>query len=193
MSALSEAEQREVLDLLRWLAAPDTGEFRKKFPSRSGVREPGEGLVDTLAGLLSNADGNIDFLATDRRAQLRYPAAIARLQRVAAGGEPGRNEDDALLAQAILAEATTDPVTPIVVNNVRAAEPAASPPPFVYRDRPVAAPEPVAPVGGSTGQIIGQAYDALEALQLSGALTETEKAPLAALIGVLQTKTGSQA
>jgi hypothetical protein len=107
MSALSDAEQREVLDLLRWLAAPGTGELRKLFPSRSGVREPGEGLIDTLAGLISNVDGNVDFLATDRRAQLRYPPARQRLQRVAAGGEPGRNPDDALLAQAILADVTS--------------------------------------------------------------------------------------
>jgi hypothetical protein len=43
----------------------------------------------------------------------------------------------------------------------------------------------------STGQIIGQAYDALQALRLADALPIEDRAPLAALIAVLQTKNGA--
>jgi predicted chitinase len=43
----------------------------------------------------------------------------------------------------------------------------------------------------STGQIIGQAYDALQALRLADALPIEDRAPLSALIAVLQTKNGA--
>lgn len=79
-------------------------ELTQRHPSRSAVREPGEGLVDTWAGMDLNTDGNVDLLATFLRAKLGHPPAIARLQRVAAGTEAGRSSDDALLAQAMLAE-----------------------------------------------------------------------------------------
>ncbi|AHY26852.1 lysin A, protease C39 domain [Mycobacterium phage ZoeJ] len=48
MGALTAAEQREMLDLLRWLAAPDTGELRKRFPHRSMYATGPE--LDTFAG-----------------------------------------------------------------------------------------------------------------------------------------------
>ena len=74
---------------------------------------------------------------------------------------------------------------------------------IVYVDREVPAPTPEPPppstalaVNGSepksAGQLIGQAYDALEALRLADALPIEQRAPLAALIAVLQTKNGSQ-
>jgi len=53
---------------------------------------------------------------------------------------------------------------------------------------PSSAPDSQAFAASSAGQILGQAYDALAALQLSGALDEAEKAPLEALISVLQQK-----
>lgn len=132
LMALSDSEQHEVLDYLRWLAAPGTGEFRKKFASRSAVREPNEGPVDTITGIGLNSDGNIDFLASYLRAQLRYPPALERLKRVADGTEPGRPGLDALLAQAMLADsakkpgavvvtAATAPAAPTVVNNTAVA------------------------------------------------------------------------
>lgn len=102
--ALNDAEQREMLNYLRWAFREGDGEFRKKFHSRSQVRNPGEGPVDSWAGIDLNSDGNIDLLATYLRAQLRTPSAIARLKRVAAGEEPDRNEEDAMVAQAMLAE-----------------------------------------------------------------------------------------
>lgn len=52
---------------------------------------------------------------------------------------------------------------------------------------------PAAPaLTGSTGQLIGRAYDALQDLRLADALPIEDRAPLAALISVLQTKNGSQ-
>jgi hypothetical protein len=45
--------------------------------------------------------------------------------------------------------------------------------------------------GGTTGQVIGRAYDALQELRLADALPIEDRAPLAALIAVLQTKNGS--
>jgi putative chitinase len=71
-------------------------------------------------------------------------------------------------------------------------------PQIVYVDRQVPAPLPApeaapAPTsGGSTGQVIGRAYDALQELRLADALPIEDRAPLAALIAVLQTKNGSE-
>ncbi|ASR85629.1 lysin A [Mycobacterium phage Amgine] len=48
MAALTAAEQREMLDLLRWLAAPNTGELRKVFGHRSMYATGPES--DTFAG-----------------------------------------------------------------------------------------------------------------------------------------------
>ncbi|AOT23770.1 lysin A [Mycobacterium phage TBond007] len=48
LSALTPDEQREVLTLLRWLAAEGTGELRKLFPHRSMYATGPEG--DTFAG-----------------------------------------------------------------------------------------------------------------------------------------------
>lgn len=202
--ALSDSEQREILGYLRWLAAPETGEFRKKFPSRSGVREPNEGLVDTFAGMELNTDGNVDFLATFQRAKLGFPPAIARLERVAAGQELNRNPDDALLAQAILAEinapkteaAYSDPPPPETLRTPESVAVSAPPTSVVTTTM---SPDPMQVLSApsvsngttlSKGQVIGQAYDALEALLTTDALNEDEKAPLRALISVLQTKIG---
>ena len=84
-------------------------ELTQLHPSRSEVREPNEGDVDTWCGMDLNTDGNVDFLATYRRAKLRHPKAIERLKRVAQGEEPGRDELDADVAKAILAEITSAP------------------------------------------------------------------------------------
>jgi putative chitinase len=164
-------------------------ELTQRLPSRSPLRHLNEGLVDTVAGFVLNVDGSQHVEIVTRLAKYGDPEALALLREVA-GASPTKYPDrqhDAQLAQAILAEATAAPVA-TVVN----ATPAAAPQ-VVY----LPAPEPVTvelgQTSNSTGQIIGQAYDALEALQLSGALTDTEKAPLAALIAVLQTKTGASA
>ncbi|AEJ95799.1 lysin A [Mycobacterium phage Adephagia] len=101
MSALTAAEQREMLDLLRWLAAPETGELRKKFPSRSQLRAVGEGLVDTWAGMDLNQDANIHLVAEYVLAGIGDPDAIARLRKLAATTDATRR-GSAALAQRIL-------------------------------------------------------------------------------------------
>lgn len=96
MSALTAAEQREMLDMLRWLAAPETGELRKKFPSRSELRAVGEGLVDTWAGMDLNQDANIHLVAEFVLATIGDPAAIERLRRLAATTAADRQGSAAL-------------------------------------------------------------------------------------------------
>lgn len=99
LMALSDAEQRELLDGIRTIKREQT----QKHPSRSALRTPGEGLVDTWAGMDLNTDGNMDLVATFVRGVLKYPPALDRLKQVAGSAEPGRNPDDALQAQAMLA------------------------------------------------------------------------------------------
>lgn len=98
LMALSDAEQRELLSAVRVIKQEQT----QRHPSRSGVREPGEGLVDTWAGMSLNTDGNVDLLATFLRGLVKHPGAIERLKRVAADADPARAAD-ALSAQAMLA------------------------------------------------------------------------------------------
>lgn len=160
-------------------------ELTKKFASRSPLRHldqtqyyPG-GLVDTMAGMVLNTDGSEHVQYVSLLASYGHPGTLALLREVA-GADPQQypdRQDDAKLAQAILAEATAAPVSFAPVDTT---PPAAPQPQVVYLPAPVS--------GGSTGQVIGQAYDALEALLVSGALTDAEKTPLNALIGVLQTK-----
>lgn len=163
--------------------------------SRSPLREPDEGPKDTWSGFGLNTDGSEHLEVCRLLAGYGHPPTIALLRRVAAMpvDKPGR-EGDCLIAQAILADVTSvgKPVETVMATS------AATPPQIVYVPTPtpeaVSAPADFPAAGsGTTGQIIGQAYDALEALQLSGALNDTEKAPLAALIAVLQTKTGASA
>jgi hypothetical protein len=95
MSAEDVARLERKIDIL-------VREQTQKHPSRSQVREPGEREVDTWAGMDLNTDGNVDLMATFLRALLKSPNAKARLERVAAGVEPGRSQDDPLIAQQML-------------------------------------------------------------------------------------------
>lgn len=104
MSALSAAEQREMLDLLRWIAAPETGELRKRFPSRSPLRHLGEGLIDTSAGVNLNDDANDHVVLVKDLAEIGEPGALALLREVA-GADPAKYPDrqaDRVLAQRII-------------------------------------------------------------------------------------------
>lgn len=180
-------------------------ELTKRFPSRSPLRHLGEGLVDTMAGFILNADGSEHVEICRLLAGYGHPPTLALLREVASA-DPVRypdRQDDAKLAQAILAEATTLVTAPSKAPPVATVAPA---PQIVYVDRPVPAPEPLAPVAlervapavvnyaapagtpTSAGQIIGAAYDALAALDLSADLPPEAKAPLDALLSVLQTK-----
>jgi hypothetical protein len=159
-----------------------------------------EGLVDTWAGLTLNVDGMTHVQYCTELAKLGHPPTLALLREVA-GADPARypdRQDDAKLAQAILADVTSKPVSAggEVISTkggyTVTAVPASTPTPtVVYRDVPVAGGVSgvAAPVsGGTEGQIIGQAYDALKALP---ALSDTGKALLTALTGVLQQEQAS--
>ncbi|MFA4083692.1 chitinase [Mycobacteroides salmoniphilum] len=111
MTALSTDEQREILDLLRWLAAPNTGELRKRFPSRSPLRHLGEGLIDTAVGVGLNDDANDHVVLVKELASVGDPGALALLREVA-GADPVKYPDrqaDRVLAQRILDALTTKP------------------------------------------------------------------------------------
>ncbi|AMS01005.1 lysin A [Mycobacterium phage ArcherNM] len=54
LSALNDAEQREVLNLLRWIAAPEYGELRKLFQNEDMYRESNE-RRRTFAGAVLDA------------------------------------------------------------------------------------------------------------------------------------------
>jgi len=151
--------------------------------SQSLLRHLGEGRRWMATQLTENDDGMLHPMWLWFLGRLGQPQALAELRDLAAADLtqfPDRR-DSKELAQAILADITTTPETAAV----------AAAPQMVYQQPIVAAPVATAvPAATTAGQIIGQAYDALEALQLSGVLTDAEKAPLAALISVLSTKTG---
>lgn len=171
-------------------------ELTKRFVSRSPFRPFDAEPADTLAGFTLYTDGNSHWPAVQAAAELGHPASLELLNEIAGGDQdryPDR-ADDIKLAQAILHDIS---VRKSQGQQAQLVQPIDTEPQVVYRDvytpAPASAPAPAAASNAatSTGQVIGQAYDALEALQLSGALTETEKAPLAALIAVLQTKTNT--
>lgn len=98
MPALSDAEQREVLDLLRILA-------KVRFPSRSPLRHLGEGPVDTVAGIDMATDGNVHVLVVKSLAEAGVQSQIDLLNEIA-NADPARypeRQEDAKLARAILA------------------------------------------------------------------------------------------
>lgn len=126
MAALSADEQREMLTLLRWLAAPDTGELRKRFPSRSPLRHLGEGLIDTAAGVDLNDDANDHVVLVIDLARIGDPGALALLREVA-GADPVKYPDrqaDRALALRILTSLNLAPA-PTVPTPTAPAVPAA--------------------------------------------------------------------
>lgn len=76
LMALSDAEQREVLELLRQQAS-----YRK--PSRSPLRHVGEGAVDTIAGFELNTDAATHVLLVQALARLGDPDSLNLLNEVA--------------------------------------------------------------------------------------------------------------
>ncbi|ASW31775.1 endolysin [Mycobacterium phage DarthP] len=83
MGALTAAEQREMLDLLRWLAAPNTGELRKQFPHRSMYATGPE--TDTLAGRTLSAHAFGWDQRTEASAMRGDATAISLIRQAAAG------------------------------------------------------------------------------------------------------------
>lgn len=193
---LSAAAEQMIADIHR--------ELTQRLVSRSPLRHLGEGPLDTMAGFLLNVDGSQHVEICKILAGYGHPATIALLQEIS-GADPTRypdRQDDAKMAQAILAEATNSPPATVV------AAAAPSQPQIVYLPAPTPEPvytpppaELVAPVPAvvdapltpsTTGEVIGRAYDALQELRLADALPIEDRAPLAALIAVLNTKNGSQ-
>jgi hypothetical protein len=98
MSALSDAEQREMLALLRALAV-------KRYGSRSPLRHLGEGEVDTAIGFDLNEDANLHVLVVMELARAGVKSQIDLLKEVAAA-DPAKHPDrqnDAALAKQLLA------------------------------------------------------------------------------------------
>ncbi|AOZ61251.1 lysin A [Mycobacterium phage DarthPhader] len=58
-------------------------ELTQRHPSRSALRKPGEGLVDTWAGMSLNSDGNIHVVVLKQLAEVGDPQAISDLALVA--------------------------------------------------------------------------------------------------------------
>lgn len=92
MSALTPAEQRELYDTICG-----------KRPSRSPLRHIGEGLIGNAEDVDFAMDGNVHILVMYLLAKLGEPNTMDLLRNVAANTDPGR-QNDALLAQAILAD-----------------------------------------------------------------------------------------
>lgn len=187
-------------------------ELTQRHPSRSPFRHVGEGPIDTWAGIDLNNDAHGHVSRVIEQAKLGHPGTLALLREVAEADPqkyPDR-QDDALLAQAVLASLDDQPESrPITISNSvdtreldKARAEAAQ-----LRDEntrlraevdglrqqletPHTALAPLES-GGTTGELIGRAYDALQELRLADALPIEERAPLAALISVLQTKNGS--
>ncbi len=208
--ALSEAEQREVLELLRQQSG-----YRRV--SRSPLRRVGERETQTITGFSWSTDGSVHVLLVKMLAELGDPDALALLREVAGinvSQHPDRKHDKQL-AQAILnsvsgyfpaGSAGSLGVTPGMVEESPLSVPVPAYTPPVHT--PPAVPEqvypgPEAPVEtitvtypASTGLVpglgrdIGEAYNALHQLALASELPPEESAPLAALINVLQTKNG---
>lgn len=128
--ALTDAEQHEVLDLLRQ-------ESKYKRDSRSPLRHLGEHNVDTILGLQWNTDANVHILVVEALAMLGHPPTLQLLADIA-GADPQQwpdRQEDRKLAQAILnkiqmptATTTTvvQQVNPVVPQQVSAAAPGAA-------------------------------------------------------------------
>lgn len=166
-------------------------------PSRSPLRHLNEGTVGDAPDQVWDIDGSVHLLVVEMLARHGSPNDLALLREVAAA-DPAQHPDrqrDRLIAQAILAD-IENPPTPALVQQATTT-PAAPPPlPAVYTP-PAWAAAPVPAANGSappktTGEVIGDLYTALEALKLADALPVEARAPLAALISVLQTKNGAQ-
>lgn len=104
MSALTDDEQRELLDNTRQIA-----KYRR--PSLSPLRWPHEGDVNTCAGFAWSADGNVHVMLVEKLAVDYGDApAIALLYAVANTDEPGRDAD-IQLANRILAKVAPADIT----------------------------------------------------------------------------------
>ena len=97
LMALTDSEQRELLDLAR----QQSGVMRV---SRSPLRHLGEGATQTVTGFEWSMDGSVHLLVVETLAALGHPPTLQLLNEIAAADPaayPDRQEDK-LIAQAIL-------------------------------------------------------------------------------------------
>jgi predicted chitinase len=190
-------------------------ELTQRLPSRSPLRyldqtqHYQDGLVDTMAGFELNIDGMTHVQYCIDLAKYNHPPTMALLNELA-GGDPAQypdRADDIKLAQAILNKVATDKVTkatgitpavPVTVNSTItpaiAQDIANQTTAAVLQQLQPAVAAATTPVNGTTGQLIGQAFDSLEALKgAQSNLSPQAKATVDALIGVLQSETGVSA
>jgi putative chitinase len=170
-------------------------------PSLSPLRPLAQGnnSIGNMRDVVDYIDGSEHWQAVKAAAELGHPTYVALLREIAGADRtryPDR-QDDAKLAQAILADIDAKKARPQFASVTN--EPPPAQPQVVYvpapQPEPVAEPSTaVAPAvnGADTGKAIGDLYNVLERLKLADALPIEGRAPLAALIAVLNTKNGSQ-
>lgn len=144
-----------------------------------------DGLVDDVEGFDLNVDGMTHVQFCIELARYNHPPTMALLRDVAGADKaqyPDR-ADDIDLANAILAGLSARAGNP-VQQQVQAA-------PVLQQTLPVQQTLSAPMTGNTNGAIIGRAYDALEALLASGALSDGDRTTTNALVGVLQTKMGT--
>lgn len=169
LMALTEAEQRELLDLAR----KQSGILRV---SRSPVRRLGEGPTQTITGFEWSTDGSVHLLLVELLASLGHPPTLSLLNEVANADPtayPDRQEDRKI-AQAILNKLQMNQAasTPVVYQQLPPAPapaPAVAPAPAAVEAAPPAAPAPAAPAGdgnlfGDMNELRGQIHQITESL-----------------------------
>lgn len=90
-------------------------ELTQRLPSRSIYRTPGEGVIDTAAGMLLNVDAMQHAEMVERLARLGDPDALTRVARTAAG--QGAVTDPQAIAQARTVLADLENTNPTVLHN----------------------------------------------------------------------------
>lgn len=175
--------------------------YMDDLPSLSPLRKLGEGNVGPLHKFIRWMDANTHVPVMKLLAGLGHPPTLQDLRDLAAADlsrYPDRADGKAL-AQAILADVTSNPQAVVQHAAQELQIPTPVQPQVVYLPAstppPAALPAPVSENGAApttTGQAIGALFDALESMRLADALPIEARAPLSALISVLQTKNGSQ-
>lgn len=165
LMALTDAEQREMLDLMRQQSG-----YRRV--SRSPLRHVGEGPTETATGFELNVDGSVHVLLVNLLARLGDPDALALLDEVA-NLDPAQHPDrvhDRQLAKAIRADiaghATAESAPPSGQTPGVIPTPIAVPPaPVAVPPAPPATPPAVPPTGGGITSEVSAATTDLAALR----------------------------
>jgi hypothetical protein len=141
-----------------------------------------------MAGMILNTDGSVHVEVVKLLAGYGHPPTLALLREVAGAKGDARypdRQDDADMAAAILADVTKAPVSFAPVDTTPTVVPR-QPQVVVYRDAPSTSGN------SSTGQLLGQLFDALEAVKTAQVdLGPQGKASIDSLISVLQPATGA--